>query len=211
MADRPDEDATAKSRRVWEQFAPRYDRSMRLYERFQFAGGREWACSRARGDVLEVGVGTGLNLASYPSDVRLTGMDLSPAMLAVARTRAIELGREIDLREGDAQAMPFAGASFDTVVCTLSLCAIPDNRAAIAEMRRVLRPGGRLVLLDHVGSTWWPIWAIQRLVETITVRTANEHQTRRQLPLVREAGFVIATTERLKAGTVERVEAIKPA
>jgi len=205
------DDATRKARRVWDRYAPRYDRSMRFAERMLFAGGREWVCSRARGDVLEVGVGTGLNLPFYPPDVRLTGVDLSPAMLAVARSRASELGREVDLREADAQALPFPDASFDTVVCTLTLCAVPDDRAVIAEMRRVLRPGGRLLLLDHVASTWWPIWALQRLVELVSIRTAGEHQTRRPRPLVEAAGLVVEEAQRFKAGAIERVAAVKPA
>jgi ubiquinone/menaquinone biosynthesis C-methylase UbiE len=205
------DDGTRKARRVWDAFAPRYDRSMRFVERMLLAGGRQWVCSRARGDVLEVGIGTGLNLPFYPPDVRLTGVDLSPAMLAIARTRASELGRDVDLREADAQTLPFADASFDSVVCTLSLCAVPDERAVIAEMRRVLRRGGRLLLLDHVGSNWWPIWALQRLVEMVTVRTAGEHQTRRPRPLLEAAGLVVTEAQRLKAGTVERVAAVKPA
>jgi len=74
-------------------------------------------------------------------------------MLEIARKRADELGVDADLREGDAQQLPFPDTSFDTVVCTLSLCNIPDNRRAIAEMKRVLRPGGRLLLLDHVRAS----------------------------------------------------------
>jgi ubiquinone/menaquinone biosynthesis C-methylase UbiE len=131
-------------------------------------------------------------------------------MLAIARTRAREAGRDVRLREADAQALPFADASFDTVVCTLSLCAIPDDRAAIAEMRRVLRPGGRLLLLDHVGSSRRVVRAVQRLLETVTVRLAGEHFTRRPLPLATEAGFVIEESGRFKAGTVERLVAVKP-
>lgn len=205
------EEPTAKARRVWDTFAPRYDRAMRFCERVQFGGGRQWACSRATGEVLEVAVGTGLNFPFYPADARLTGVDLSTRMLALARSRATELGREVDVREGDAQALPFPDASFDSVVCTLSLCAIPDERAALAQMWRVLRPGGRLQLLDHVGSNWWPVRAGQRLIEVFTVRSAGEHQTRRPLPLVRAAGFTIDETQRLKAGTVERVAATRPA
>jgi ubiquinone/menaquinone biosynthesis C-methylase UbiE len=203
------ESATERARRAYDAFAPRYDRAIRFYERMQFRGGREWVCARARGDVLEVGVGTGLNLPLYPPGVRVSGVDLSPAMLAVARGRAQELGVTVNLREADAQALPFPDGSFDTVVCTLSLCAIPDDRVAIAEMRRVLRPGGSLVLLDHVGSNWWPIWAVQRLLEVFTVRSTGEHQTRRPLPLVLAAGFEVVEAERLKAGTVERVNARK--
>ena len=117
-----------------------------------FSGGREWVCARAEGEVLEIAVGTGRNLPHYPDDVRLTGIDSVPAMLDVARRRAVELGRPVDSRLGDGQALEFEDATFDTVVCTLSLCTIPDDRAAVAEVRRVLRPSGRFVLLEHVRS-----------------------------------------------------------
>lgn len=204
------EQRTAKVRRVWDTLAPRYDRAMRFAERWWFPGSRSWVCSRAVGEVLEVAVGTGSNLPHYPPGLRLTGIDLSPQMLASARQRAADLGLDVSLREGDAQALPFDDESFDTVVCTLALCGIPDDRAAVAEMKRVLRPGGRLLLLDHVGSTWWPIWAVQRLVEVVSVRRTEEHQTRRPLPLLVEAGFEIVESERMRAGTVERVCARKP-
>jgi ubiquinone/menaquinone biosynthesis C-methylase UbiE len=95
-------------------------------------------------------------------------------------------------------------------VCALSLCSIPDPAAAIGEMKRVLEPGGRLLLLDHIGSTWPPIYAAQWLLAQLTSRTAGEHFTRRQLPVVQAAGFQIAETQRLKAGSIERVCAIKP-
>jgi ubiquinone/menaquinone biosynthesis C-methylase UbiE len=87
----------------------------------------------------------------------------------------------------------------------------PQPAAAIAEMQRVLVPGGRLLLLDHIGSTWPPVYAAQWLAERITIRAADEHFTRRQLPLVTAAGFQVMETERLKAGTVERIHAVKPA
>jgi len=204
------ETPTAQQKRIWDKAASSYDKQIAFFERIQFAGGREWIGERARGRVLEVAIGTGLNLPRYPADVTITGIELSPAMLAVARQRAAGLGRDVDLREGDAEHLPFDDASFDTVVCTLSLCTIPSPDAAIAEMRRVLGPGGRLLLLDHVGSTWPPVYAAQWLLERITIRAAGEHFTRRQLPLVKAAGFQIVETERLLAGTVERIHAVKP-
>jgi ubiquinone/menaquinone biosynthesis C-methylase UbiE len=97
------------------------------------------------------------------------------------------------------------------VVCTLGLCSIPDERAAIAEMHRVLRPNGTLLLLDHVGSGHRLIRGGQWLLERVTLRMLGDHQTRRPLPLVEQAGFVVQRQERLKAGTVERVAAVKPA
>ena len=208
----PDGDETplAKQRRVWDRYAPSYDRQIAFFEKVQFGGGREWLGARARGRVLEVAVGTGLNLPHYPAEVQLSGVDLSPAMLAVARRRAAELGRAADLSEGDAERLPYPDSSFDTVVCALSLCSIPDPAAAIVQMRRVLVPGGALLLLDHIASTWPPIYAAQWLLERITIRAAGEHFTRRQLPLVEAAGFRIAEVERRKAGTVERIHAVKP-
>jgi len=203
-------DDTAKVLRAWEKSAPGYDRQMDFLEKIWFRGGRGWLAARARGRVLEVGIGTGLNLPHYPAGTTLTGVELSPAMLAIARRRAAGLGRDADLREGDAEHLPFEDASFDTAVCALGLCTIPDPAAAIGEMRRVLVPGGRLLLLDHVGSTWPPIYAAQWLLERLTIRLAGEHFTRRQLPLVEAAGFEVVEVERLKAGSVERILARKP-
>ena len=200
----------ARQKRVWDKAAPSYDRQIALFEKNWFAGGREWLGERARGRVLEVAIGTGRDLPHYPADVTITGIELSPAMLAIARQRAADLGRDVTLREGDAEHLPFGDASFDTVVCALSLCTIPNPAAGLAEMRRVLGPGGRLLLLDHIGSSWPPVYAAQWLLERITIRAAGEHFTRRQLPLVKAAGFQIVETERLKAGTVERIHAVKP-
>lgn len=203
-------DQTAKVLRVWEKAAPSYDRQIAFFEKLQFGGGREWLGARVRGRILEVAIGTGLNLPHYPAETIVIGIDLSPAMLAIARQRAADLGRTVDLRTGDATQLPFDDNSFDTVICALGLCTIPDPIAAIQEMRRVLVPGGRLLLLDHIGSTWPPIYAAQWLLERITIRTAGEHFTRRQLPIVKAAGLEIVQVERLKAGTVERVFARKP-
>jgi ubiquinone/menaquinone biosynthesis C-methylase UbiE len=205
------ETPTARQKRVWDKGAPRYDKQVAFFEKIQFAGGREWLADRARDRVLEVAIGTGRNLPYYPADLTITGIELSPGMLAIARQRATDLGRDVALREGDAEHLPFDDASFDTVVCALSLCTIPRPAAALGEMRRVLVPGGRLLLLDHIGSSWPPVYAAQWLLEQITARAAGEYFTRRQLPSVKAAGFQIVETERLKAGTVERIHAVKPA
>ena len=199
-----------RQKRVWDKTAPSYDKQISFFERIQFGGGREWLCARARGQVLEVAIGTGRNLPHYPADVTITAIELSPAMLAIARQRAADLAREVSLGEGDAEQLPFDDASFDTVVCALALCTIPSPAAALGEMRRVLRPGGRLLLLDHIGSDWPPVYAVQWLLERITIRSAGEHFTRRQLPLVKAAGFQVVESERLKAGSVERIHAVKP-
>jgi ubiquinone/menaquinone biosynthesis C-methylase UbiE len=200
----------ARLRRIWQRYAPRYDREMRFWDRVAFGERREWVCSQAVGRVLEVAVGTGLNLPRYPPGAAVTGLDLSRPMLAVARERAVEIGRPVALVEGDAQALPFADRTFDTVVCTLGLCSVPDDRAAIAEMYRVLRPGGRLLLLDHVEASNIAVRAVQRLLEPVALRTGADHLTRRPLSLVQQAGFTIADTGRARAGMVEWLSAVRP-
>ena len=201
---------TEKIKRIWEKEAPRYDRSIAFWEKVLFGDGRRWVCSRAQGEVLEVAIGTGRNLAFYPDGVRLTGIDLSLAMLERARQRARELGVEVDLREGDAQDLPFAEESFDTVVCTLSLCSIPDDRKAVAEMKRVLKPGGRVVLLDHIRAASGLGRAVQRVLEVVTVPSGGDYLLRRPLEHVRGEDFRIEEQERYKRGIVERVSARKP-
>jgi ubiquinone/menaquinone biosynthesis C-methylase UbiE len=204
------ETPATRQKRVWDKSAPSYDKQIGFFEKIWFGGGREWLGERAQGRVLEVAIGTGRNLPHYRAETAVTGIELSPAMLAIARQRAAALGREVDLREGDAEHLSFGDASFDTVVCALSLCTIPRPAAAIGEMKRVLVPGGRLLLLDHIGSTWPPIYAAQWLLEQVTSRAAGEHFTRRQLPLIQATGLQIIETERLKAGTIERIHAVKP-
>ena len=201
---------TERLKRVWEKEAPTYDRRISFFERVLFEDGREWVCSRASGEVLEVAAGTGRNFPFYPEEVRLTGIDLSPAMLEIARKRADELGVDADLREGDAQELPFPDASFDTVVCTLSLCNIPDDRKAIVEMKRVLRPGGRLLLLDHVRATSKVWLSVQRVLEPLSWRFSCDHLLRRPLEYVLAEGFEVEQRERYKAGMVERLSARRP-
>jgi ubiquinone/menaquinone biosynthesis C-methylase UbiE len=197
-------------RRYWDKHARNYDKQMAFWERRLFGDGRQWVCAQATGDTLEVAVGTGRNLPYYPHGIRLTGIEFSPAMLDLARRQAQQLDVEVDLRLGDAQALDLPDASFDTVVCTLSLCAIPDERRAVTEMRRVLRPGGRLLLLDHVAAA--PRWvrAIQWLLERVTIPLGEEHLRRRPLLVVQAEGFQIQRHERAKLGIVERLAARKP-
>ena len=201
--------ATRRARRYWHRHAGNYDKKIARTERLLFADGRAWVCAQATGEVLEVAVGTGRNLGSYPAGVRLTGLDYSPAMLAVARQRAHALGLQVDLREGNAHALPFADASFDTVVCTLGLCSVHDDRRAVAELIRVLRPGGLLLLLDHVRGATRTVRAVQWLLELGT-RRVDEFQLRRPLDQVLAGGLLVERHQRSKLGIVERLAARKP-
>jgi ubiquinone/menaquinone biosynthesis C-methylase UbiE len=197
-------------RRSYAREAPNYDAQMDLFERWVLGTEhRGWACSQAVGDTLEVAIGTGLNLAHYPTDLRLTGVDLSPEMLTVAAAGAKRTGRTVKLMEADAQDLPFADYSFDTVVCTYALCSVPDEARAISEIQRVLKHGGRLILVDHVRSTVGPIFWLQRLYELIPSLSKGEYMTRRPALHVMTANFDIEARDRLRAGIIERLVAIK--
>lgn len=199
----------ARWSRYWDKKSRSYDREMRFWDRVLFDDSRAWSCSQASGDVLEVAIGTGLNLPVFPDGIRLTGLDISEEMLRIARERAADLGRSVTLRQGNAHDLPFDDGSFDTVLCTFGLCAIPDDVAAVDEMRRVLRPGGRLILVDHVVSTSTVARGIQRLLEMVSIPLQGEHLRRRPFIQVRDGGFAIEQVQRFKLGIVERLVARK--
>lgn len=200
---------TERIRRHYDRSAGSYDRLIAPFERALFGGGREWVCSRAQGEVLELAAGTGRNLPFYPEGMRLTAVELSPEMLEIARHRAGDLGIEADLRVGDVQNLPFPDASFDTVVATLALCTIPDDRSTVAEAARVLRPGGLLLLLEHVRSPLLPVRILQRALNPLTVLLEHDHLLREPLRHVQDAGLVVEHLERSKLGLVERLAARK--
>ena len=199
--------------RAYRRMARIYDRQARVVERLMFAGVRDWATSQAVGDVLEVAVGTGLNLPHYPPGIRLVGVDLSEPMLAIARRRAaeLELGDRAELRQGDVQQLDLPDACVDTVVSTFALCTIPDPAAAAREAFRVLRPTGHMVLVEHGPAAKQWMLAGQRAWERIMFRFDADHVTRDPVPYLTAAGFHIDDIQRSKAGILFRIIASKPA
>ena len=200
-------DPTAFVRDHYDTIAHRYDRVIRFPERVLFADGRQWATAQAGGDVLEVAVGTGRNLPYYRADASVTGIDLSLQMLGVARRRARESAAPIQLHVADAHRLPFRDATFDTVVATLALCSIPDDVRAVTEAARVLRPGGALVLLEHVRSPSPVVRTVQRLLEPLLLRLEGDHLLRQPDRSVTQAGLHIEQLERSKLGIVLRLKA----
>jgi ubiquinone/menaquinone biosynthesis C-methylase UbiE len=159
----------------------------------QLAPYRRRAIVAARGRVLEIGAGSGRNFALYGSEVEnACALDPSPELLRLARRRAAEAGVPVRLVRGSAELLPFAAASFDTVVTTWTLCSIPDPARALAEARRVLRPGGHLVFVEHglapqPGVARWQ----RRLTPYWRPLAGGCHLDRPIDDLVRAAGFRI--------------------
>ena len=182
---------------------------MRIYDRLVLGDGRRRLCSRARAQTLELAIGTGRNLAFYPPNVSLTGIDLSPGMLAIAQRRAQELGRAVELRLGDAQALDFPDDHFDIVVATLLLSSIPDAQRAAAEARRVLRPDGQLLVLDHARSSIAPVRWAEQLIDPLLARWTGDHLLRDPLDYLEAIGFRVLRCTPSAWGVVEEVVAQK--
>ena len=134
-----------------------YDRVARFYDLYDtpmdWLGGarrRRRVLTRAAGRVLEVGIGTGRNIEHYPAGVQVTGVDLSGAMLGRARRRVASGGVVDGLVQGDAQRLPYRDAAFDTVTATCVFCSVADPVAGLREVRRVVKPTGQVLLLEHV-------------------------------------------------------------
>jgi SAM-dependent methyltransferase len=169
-----------------------------------------WLCGRAEGNTLEVGIGRGRTLPFYPPDVHLTGVDLSEVAASAAQRRARELGLNATIVQGDAAALPYPDDHFETVVFSFALCTIPDDRGAVAEAVRVLCPGGRLLLLEHVRSPNRIVRLIERIAEPLTLRRLADHLLREPLDHVLAEGLELETLERSWFGLVERLAARKP-
>ena len=127
------------------------DRFQRRYSRL--AGARKsHLFADLRGNVLEVGAGSGANFDFLPPNLHWTGIDPNPHGLRYVRAAALRSGHKFDFRVARAEALPFPDGSFDAALSTLALCSIPDPVRALAELRRVLRPGGRLLFMEHVAA-----------------------------------------------------------
>ncbi len=130
---------------LYDFFGPRMEK--------HFAEHRRKALAQAHGRVLEIGGGTGFNLPHYPSGIEeLVVTEPAPGMLERARRRAATSGLPVTFRQASAEELPFEESSFDTVVSTLVLCSVDDVDRALAEIHRVLRPGGQLIFVEHVRS-----------------------------------------------------------
>jgi ubiquinone/menaquinone biosynthesis C-methylase UbiE len=134
-------------------FARIYDRALARAEHGEQGARRGALVSRARGRILELGAGTGLNLPHYGEEIgELVLTEPFEPMARRLRSRVVELGLEAEVVEAPAERLPLDDDSFDTVVCTLMLCTVDDQAAALAEAERVLRPGGTLLAFEHVRS-----------------------------------------------------------
>ncbi|MFH1976248.1 MAG: methyltransferase domain-containing protein [Pseudomonadota bacterium] len=191
-----DSNLTAQTKTRYNRIAPYYDVMEIITER-TFSRWRQRLLARAKGKVLEIGVGTGKNFPYYPESVDITGLDIADKMLLHARLRADKIGFTVHLMEGDVQSLPFPENSFDTAVATFVFCSVPDPVLGLKELRRVVRSGGEILLLEHVRIDKPVVgWFMDRL-NPLIVRVMGANINRRTIENVKKAGLSIVSIEHL--------------
>ena len=169
-----------------------YDLAGRRVEKGELGERRHGLVGDLEGDVLEVGAGTGLNLQHYERASRVVAVEPDPSMAGRLRKRAPEATVPVEIVAGTAESLPFEDESFETAVITFVLCSVEDPQAALAEVRRVLAPGGRLILLEHVrGEGRLASWQ-DRLTPLHRKVAGNCNLNRRTRDEVAAAGFDVA-------------------
>lgn len=191
----------------------RYNRTSLFYDsmdRMISAELRKKVLSYAKGKVLEVGVGTGKNLSYYPPECEIVGIDFSPGMLEKASNLITTLDRKVTLLEMDAQNMTFPDCTFDTVVATCVFCSVPDPIKGLKEVKRVCKPDGNIVLLEHVRSDNPVLGLLMDLLNPVTVRIIGANINRETVDNVLKAGFYIDSIEDVSSSKIVKLILASP-
>jgi ubiquinone/menaquinone biosynthesis C-methylase UbiE len=208
-----DSRATNITKRRYDRIARFYDLMETVMERLLFRTWRNlvWQAVISATEILEIGVGTGKNMAYYPKNSKITAIDLSDRMLALARKRAeIANIKNVDLMQMDAQALIFPDDSFDAVVATFVYCSVPDPVLGLREIKRVLRPDGKAVFLEHMYPENPLLGRIFDLLNPIVVRIWGANINRQTLANIQKAGLEIQMVNNLSRYGIFRLIIARP-
>lgn len=190
----------------------RYDRVAKVYDIFEqpmeVMSLKKWrleVTKDLKGKVLEVGVGTGKNIPYYPANIDVTAIDFSGKMLEKAREKASKLNKDVKLIQMDAQNMDFPDNTFDMVFTTCVFCSVPDPVKGLQEIRRVCKPNGKIIMIEHVRSEKKVIGLIMDILNPMTVNLYGANINRRTVENVQEAGFTEVQVTNLTGDIVKKI------
>lgn len=182
----------------------KYSRASKLYdivewpiEQILFKRLRKKAIAMARGKVLEVGVGTGKNIPYYDIDnLKLTAIDFSVGMLDIAKEKRVKMGLDdLELIEMDVEDLKFDDGSFDTIVSTFVFCTVPDPKKGLQELYRVLKPGGKVIFVEHMKSRYAILNLFLKIMNYFSSRLLGTSMLRETQKSIEKAGFKISSVE----------------
>ncbi len=206
-----DTQLTALTRARYNRLAPIYDRLETLMEALSFGRWREQLWGQVKGPkILEIGVGTGKNMPHYPPQAQVTAIDLSDRMVNRARARAQKLGLEVEVREMDAQRLDFPDDSFDAAVATFVFCSVPDPVLGLRELARVVRPGGQILLLEHVRAESPLLGRLMDWLNPLVVRVMGANINRQTGDNVRRAGLTLEQIDDLSGNGIVKLMVAGP-
>ncbi|MBM2832443.1 MAG: SAM-dependent methyltransferase [Dehalococcoidia bacterium] len=199
---------TETIRKRYDRIAPVYDLMESLVERWRFGKWRELLWSKVEGKkILEVGMGTGKNFPYYPAEAEVTAIDFSEKMLRRARARAERYGVKVNLQRQDVQDLRFDDNTFDVVVATFVFCSVPDPIRGLREVGRVCKPGGQVLLLEHVLSANSILAFLMNLANPILSRAMGPNINRRTVQNAAISGLKVEGVTDLAAGIFKLIEA----
>lgn len=199
-----------KTRQRYDRLAPWYDGLEGFLEGLIFRRLRKQLWAKAEGaHILEVGVGTGKNFPFYPPGSRMTAIDFSPKMLAQAERKRDRKQIAVDLALQDVQSLPYADNSFDTVIASFVFCSVPQPRKGLKELYRVLKPGGQLLLLEHVLSSNKTKAALMNLLNPLVVKAVGANINHQTVKNVQACPFRKILIDPASSDMIKLIQAIK--
>jgi ubiquinone/menaquinone biosynthesis C-methylase UbiE len=195
--------SSKRVREIYERNAASYDAALRSTTLETM---RKNLFSKAVGDVLELGIGTGATIGHYQGISSLTGLDLSAAMIAQARQKARDVAFKTDFRVQDFQTLEFQNASFDTISSSLGLCGISEPETLFLEIRRVLKPNGKLLALEHVRPPNAFLGLLADAINPVWDHFVGCHPNRKTVGLLENSGFRVQILEQHFLGVLIALE-----
>jgi len=195
-----------------EKIRKRYDRASKFYDIFEqpmeMMSLKKWrseVVKDLKGKVLEVGVGTGKNIPYYPDNIEATAIDFSEKMLEKAREKAERFNKNINLIHMDAQNMDFPDNTFDRVFTTCVFCSVPDPIKGLKEIRRVCKPDGKIIMIEHVRSEKKVLGLIMDILNPLTVNLYGANINRKTVENIKMAGFTEVEVTNLTGDIVKKI------
>jgi ubiquinone/menaquinone biosynthesis C-methylase UbiE len=198
-----------------EKIKKRYNRVAKIYDvlenPMEMMALKEWrieVMKELKGKVLEIGVGTGKNIEYYPQDIDITAIDFSEKMLEKAYEKARKFHKKVKLLNMDAQNMDFPDNTFDAIFTTCVFCSVPDPILGLKEMRRVCKPKGKIIMIEHVRSEKKVLGVIMDILNPIVVNTYGANINRKTVDNINSAEFINVTVANLFSDIVKKIEIV---